>query len=199
MIELHGSFRSRTFRVLWLLEELGLDYMHHPTAPRSEALRAIYPLGKVPVLIENGALITDSTAILTYLSDKHQQFTFAAGSQARARQDALTHFVLDEFDACLWCAARHSFVLPSEKRVPAVKETLKWEFSRSQAEFVRRLGDGPFLMGETMTIADIIATHCGTWASAANFEITEPAFADYIAKMKTRAAWKRVAERAAKA
>ena len=198
MIELYGGPRTRAFRCLWLLEEMGVDYAHNETPPQSDALRAVYPNGKVPVLLEAGQIISDSTAILTYLSDKHNKFTFPAGTLDRARQDSLTQFLLDELDACLWTAARHSFILPQDIRVPAIKDSLKWEFARAQKELVRRLGDGPFLMGEQMTIADIIATHCGTWAAAAKFDISEPAFADYIARMKAREGWQAVARKAAK-
>ena len=58
-------------RVLWALEELGLEYIHHSAAPRSEQVRALNPLGKIPILVDGDAVLTDSTAILTYLADKH--------------------------------------------------------------------------------------------------------------------------------
>ena len=187
-----GTVRSRTFRVLWMLEELGVPYDHIAEGPRSETVRKLNPLGKVPVLIEGEEVIPDSVAIITYLADKHGQFTAPAGTLARAHQDAMTQFLCDEFDACLWSAARHSFILPEELRVPAIKEALRWEFARSQKELVRRMGDAPFVMGEAFTIADIMATHCGTWARNAKFEISEPKYEDYINRMTARPAWKRV-------
>ncbi len=190
-----GPVKSRTLRVLWLLEELGVDYDHQPASPGSPEVRALNPLGKVPVLQDNDHTFTDSTAIMTYLADKHGGLTFPAGSQERAIQDGHTGFLLDQFDACLWTAARHSFVLPEEKRVPAVKDSLKWEFERSQAQFAERLGDRSFLMGDTMTIPDIIAAHCGGWAVAANFPISEPIFRDYFTRLRSRPAFLRVMER----
>ena len=100
--------------------------------------------------------------------------------------------ILDEFDAILWTAARHSFVLPEEHRVPAIKESLQWEFARSQGALVARMAeDGPFLMGETMTIADILLAHCGGWAINAKFPITEPRLKDHIAMMRDRPAFHR--------
>jgi len=110
-------------------------------------------------------------------------------------QDGHTGFLLDQFDACLWTAARHSFVLPEEKRVPAIKDTLKWEFERSQKQIAERLGDRSFLMGDTMTIPDIIAAHCGGWAVAANFPISEPIFRDYFTRLRSRPAFLRAMER----
>jgi len=183
-----GGTRSRTLRVLWLLEEMAIPYQHQGAAPRSDDVLAHNPLGKIPVLLDGDHAFSDSTAILTYLADKHAKFTFPAGTPQRAIQDGHTGFLLDEFDACLWMAGRHSFVLPEEHRLPAIKDSLKWEFQRSQKQFATRLGDGPFLMGETMTIADIIAAHCGGWAANAKFPVTEPAFIDYLARVRSRPA-----------
>ncbi|MFN7131684.1 MAG: glutathione S-transferase family protein, partial [Myxococcales bacterium] len=97
------------------------------------------------MLIDDGVPVTDSTAILTYLADKHGALTHPAGTLDRARQDSLTQFLLDEFDAALWMAARHSFILPEELRLSAIKNSLKWEVARSQKTLVQRMGEGPFL------------------------------------------------------
>jgi glutathione S-transferase len=183
-----GGIRSRTLRVLWMLEELGEPYTHNAAAPRSDEVTALNPSGKVPVLLTDGAALTDSTAILTYLADKHGQLTYPAGTLNRARQDGITHFVLDEMDAVLWTASRHSFILPEEMRVPQIKDSLKWEFERSIDRLAQKLGDGPFLMGDTMTIADIIAAHCGSWAETAKFPLTNDAVNAYLDRMRARPA-----------
>lgn len=190
MYQVIGARASRTARVLWALEEMGLDYEFLQHNPRSDEVRELNPTGKVPVLRDGDAVLTDSSAIITYLADKHGMMTAPAGTIERARQDAMTFFLLDEFDACLWTAARNSFILPEEMRVPAIKATLKWEFTRAQAELVRRMPDAPFLMGEQMTIPDIIAGHCGSWARNASFEITEPVYDDYLDRMLARPGWK---------
>lgn len=190
-----GGVRTRAARVLWMLEELGQPYRHENAAPRSDIVRAANPAGKVPVLIDGDTAITDSTAIIQYLADRHGAFTHPAGTLARARQDSLTQFLLDEFDATLWMAARHSFILPEDKRMPAIKPVLHWEFAQSEKTLVARLGDGPFLTGDGMTVPDIIAAHCGIWAQSAKFPISEPRFADYLAMMRARLAWQRVLAR----
>jgi glutathione S-transferase len=196
MYQVIGSTRSRTLRVLWMLEELGLPFEHVPAPPQSPDVMAFNPAGKVPVLVVDGTPITDSTAILTFLADRHGRLTHPAGTLLRARQDSLTQFLLDEFDAALWMAARHSFVLPAELRHAAVKDSLKWEFARSQRTLVARMAeDGPFLMGEMMTVPDIILTHCGGWAAAAKFPIVEPRLHDYLARMRERPAFRRAAAR----
>lgn len=194
MYEVIGSTTSRAFRVIWMLEELGVEYKHSPEKPRSDAVLALNPSGKVPVLRDGDDVITDSTAIITYLADKHGALTNPCGTVARARQDALTHQILDELDAVLWTAARHSFILPVEQRVPAVKPSLKWEFDRN----VARIADcikGPFLMGDRMTIADIILTHCLNWAHGAKFTYEDVRLLSYAKAMRERDAFKRAKEK----
>lgn len=190
-----GTRSSRAFRVLWMLEELGLPFEHIAAEPRSDDVIPFNPAGKVPVLIADGTPIIDSTAILQYLADRHGQFTHAAGTLERARQDSLTQFLLDEFDAALWVAARHSFILPEEMRLSAIKDSLKWEFERSQKTLIDRFSEGPFLMGELMTVPDIILTHCGNWALAAKFPITQHRLTEYLAMMRDRPAFKRATKR----
>jgi glutathione S-transferase len=51
--------------------------------------------------------------------------------------------------------------------------------------------DGPYLMGETMTIADILLAHCGGWAINVKFPITEPRLREHIAMMRDRPAFHR--------
>ncbi len=195
MYQVIGTGKSRAFRVLWLLEELGERYEHIAVNPHSEGVTPFNPAGKVPVLIVDGTPITDSTAILTYLADRHGGLTHPAGSLDRARQDSLTQLVLDEFDAALWLAARHSFVLPEEMRLAAIKNTLRWEFERSQNTLVHRMAEKGFLMGERITVPDIILTHCLTWALNARFPITEHRLTDYLEAMRKRPAYQRAAAR----
>jgi glutathione S-transferase len=190
MYEVIGNVQSRAFRVMWMLEELGQDYTHAPEKPRSELVSSLNPSGKIPVFKDGDAVLTDSTAIITYLADKHGQFTHACGTIARARQDGLTHQILDEIDSVLWVAARHTFVLPEDKRVPQVKDSLRWEFDAHVARIADRL-EGPFLMGETMTVPDIVLTHCLNWAYAAKFTYEQENLLAYAKAMRGREAFRR--------
>lgn len=187
-----GSRPNRTFRVLWALEELGVEYDHKPFAVRSPEALEHSPTGKLPALICEGEVITDSAAIITFLADRHGGLTFPAGSVRRAQQDALLHRVNDEIDAVLWTAARHSFILPEAERVPAVKDSLKLEFTRSLDRLMEQI-DGPYLMGDTMTIPDIILAHCGGWAYNAKFPLENEAFKTYTNRLRERDAFKRAA------
>lgn len=188
--ELHGSPRSRSFRVLWMLEELGVDYRHYDTPPRSPEIVALNPLGKVPVLKVDDAVLTDSTAILTYLADRHGKFTFPAGTLERARQDAHTNFILDEVDSLLWTASKHTFGLPEEIRMPEIKESLREEFRTSCDRLAARI-EGPFIMGDQLTIPDFLAVHCLGWALVAKFPMERQDLKDYSKSLRAREAYRR--------
>lgn len=77
MITVHHLNNSRSQRVLWLLEELGLDYeivryqRDAKTMLAPPELRKVHPLGKSPVITEAGLTIAESGAIVEYLVDRH--------------------------------------------------------------------------------------------------------------------------------
>ena len=189
-----GATKSRAFRVMWMLEELGQPYDHIAAAPRSDEARAFNPSGKIPALRDGDTVLTDSMAIVTYLADKHGALTAPAGTAARARQDAMTFWLIDEFDAILWMAAKHSFVLPEEHRVPGIKDALKAEFSVSSAALADRL-DGPFLMGDRISIPDILACHCLNWAVGAGFPRVDDRLFAYGKSLRERPAFQAASAR----
>lgn len=189
MYKVIGNSKSRAFRVLWMLRELGQDYTHDPADARSETVKQHNSSGKIPVLLDGASVLTDSTAILTYLADKHGALTYPAGTLERARQDGWTQLILDELDANLWTAARHGFVLPPEHRVAEIKPSLKWEFTRSLDRIAERLGDGPFVMGDQMTVPDIILAHCLGWAMVAKYPPANERMVSYQAQMRSRPAF----------
>ena len=79
MITVHHLNNSRSQRVLWLLEELGLPYeiKHYQrdakTSLAPPELRQVHPLGKSPVITDGGLTVAESGAILEYLVDKYGQ------------------------------------------------------------------------------------------------------------------------------
>ncbi len=186
-----GKPMTRTFRVLWALEELEQPYELEDAAPQSAEIRKYNPAGKVPTLVVDGTTVTDSVAIITYLADKHGALTAPAGTLARARQDSVTNMLNDEMDALLWMAARHRFALPEEQRVPAINDSLRWEFARSVSSVEARLTD-EFIAGDSFSIADILLTHCLNWARGAKFEVESEALLAYGKRMRDRAAFQRV-------
>jgi glutathione S-transferase len=174
---------------MWMLEELGQDYEVLPAAPRSDDAKKYNPSGKVPSLVDGDDTLTDSVAIMQYLADKHGALTAPAGTPARARQDALLFWLIDEFDAMLWAAAKHSFIFPEAMRVPGVKESVKAEFARSAATLSKRL-EGPFLMGDEITVPDLLAVHCLNWSIGANFEPVDENLAAWATGLRKRDSFK---------
>ncbi len=186
-----GAAKSRAFRVMWMLEELGEAYEVIPAGPRSDEAKKYNPSGKVPALLDGDEVLTDSVAIMQYLADKHGRMTAPAGTPARARQDAMTLWLVDEFDAILWAAAKHSFVFPEEQRVPQIKDSLKAEFARAAGRLEGMI-KGDFLMGDEMTVPDILAVHCINWSIGAGFPKVEGPVADWASRMRERPAFKAV-------
>jgi glutathione S-transferase len=75
-LTIHGSARSRTMRVLWMVMELGLDFEHDPIAfddPRlkSPEFLALNPAGAIPTIDDDGFALPESLAINLYLAKKH--------------------------------------------------------------------------------------------------------------------------------
>ena len=76
MLTLHHAPNSRAGRIVWLLEELGLDYTlngmrFHPEDLKSDAHRARHPLGRIPVLEDGDIMLWESGAIVEYLIERH--------------------------------------------------------------------------------------------------------------------------------
>jgi len=76
MLKLHHAPNSRAGRIVWLLEELGLPYElnrleFHPRDLKSDAHRARHPLGRVPVLEDDGVVLYESGAIVEYIITRH--------------------------------------------------------------------------------------------------------------------------------
>lgn len=74
---LYGQGASRTFRCLWMLEELGIAFENIPVNPRNEETRAaeflqLNPNGHVPVLVDDGVTVWESLAINLHLAKKYQ-------------------------------------------------------------------------------------------------------------------------------
>lgn len=77
MIIVHHLNNSRSQRILWLLEELGLEYRieRYERDPKTmlapDALKRIHPLGKSPIVVDEGRTLTESGAIVDYLATKY--------------------------------------------------------------------------------------------------------------------------------
>lgn len=193
-LTLIGTKASRAMRVLWALEELGLDYAHVPARPHDAAVREVSPGGRIPALVADGEVLTDSVAIATFLADAHGALAHPAGTPARARQDALTLAALEMLDAPLWAYALNAFVLPEAERAPEAKPAARAAFARGAAAIATRI-EGPWAAGERFTVADIVIAHCAGWSRLAKMDPLPEPLADHMARARARPAFARAAER----
>jgi len=100
MITVHHLNNSRSQRVLWLLEELGLPYeikkyqRDAKTMLAPPELRAVHPLGKSPVITDDGLTVAESGAIIEYLLDRYGEGRLrpTAGTPERLRFTYWLHF-----------------------------------------------------------------------------------------------------------
>lgn len=189
MYKVIGSPKTRAFRVMWMLQELGESFALDPLPPRDAKLAAINPSLKVPVLQDGDDYIIDSVAIVQYLADKHGKMTFPAGTIQRAHQDSFTQFAVDDVELCLWVAAKHSFALPEEYRVPDVKRACRFDFDRAMKALSVRLGDKTFVMGDTFTVPDLLLGHCAGWAASIGWDVPDGNVKDYVTRVRARPAF----------
>jgi glutathione S-transferase len=99
MITVHYLEKSRAHRVLWLLEELGLEYdvktyRRNKDYRAPESLKAVHPLGKSPVIEDDGRIIAESGAITEYLVDAYggEALRPPAGTGERLRYTYWLHY-----------------------------------------------------------------------------------------------------------
>jgi glutathione S-transferase len=190
MYKVIGSPKTRAFRVIWMLHELGEPFEIEPLGPRDKALAAINPTLKVPVLQDGRDYVIDSVAICQYLADKHGKHTFAAGTIDRAHQDSFTQFSNDDVELSLWVAAKHTFALPEEYRVPDVKRACKFDFDRAMVALSERLDSKTYVMGDTFTVPDLLLGHCAGWAASMTWVPTQDNVVAYFKRVRERPAFK---------
>lgn len=189
-----GSPNTRALRVYWALEELFLTYDFISAEPHSTWAKATNLSGKVPSLrISGGGNITDSVAILNFLSGKHGDenslFTFPNGSTERALQDSITQFCCEEIDGPLSLYQRNSFYHPSSLQLPEIRSIANYEFSKGLSVLEKKISGKEFLLGEIFSVPDIICGHCAGWALSLGFSIPQAnEVSDYFKRVRRRKA-----------
>ena len=121
------------------------------------------------------------------------------GTAARAKYDQWCYFVLSELEQPLWTKGKHTFILPEDKRVPAIIETAKWEFGKALNILSRGLEGNRYILGDTFSAADILIGHTLTWAVTAKQPIEFQNVKDYAKLIQGREAVQRAVAREAAA
>lgn len=162
MLHLWHCENARSFRALWALEELGLDYELHmlPFPPRAhdKGYFAENPLGTIPLLVDGDTRMTESSAIAHYLAMKHGCGRFAVAPD-HAEYGAYLNW-LHHGEATLTfpqtLVLRYGFLEPPERRQPQVAEDYAAWFLGRLKLLDQALADGrEFLLADGFSMADI--------------------------------------------
>lgn len=158
MLIVHHLETSRSTRILWLLEELGLEYeLHrHPRVAglAPEQLKALHPLGKAPFIIDGDLVLAESSAILRYIDARYGNGRHSppAGTPDGAMHDQWLDFAEGSASFPILLALIGGFMggLPD-----AMAQFAATRSDAMLAYIADGIGDGPFLMGERLMLADI--------------------------------------------
>lgn len=214
MITVHHLENSRSQRILWLLEELGLPYevrryeRDRKTMLAPPALQAVHALGKSPVVTDDRVTVAESGAIVEYLVDTHGggRLRPVAGTEAHRRYVYWLHFAEGSamppllmqlvFDK-VRSAPMPFFVKPIAKGIAdKVTRSFIAPNIRSQLEFMEgELGDRPWFAGEDFTAADVQMSFPLEAASArGGLDRRYPQLVDWLARIHARPAYLRALE-----
>jgi len=215
MIKVHHLNNSRSQRVLWLLEELDvayevIRYERDPVtmlAPKS--LRAVHPLGKSPVITDDGRTIAESGAIIDYVIEYHGhgRLAPAPGTPERLRYTYWLHYA--EGSAMPPLLLKLVFQRLPKGRVPApLRPLVRMVAQRAQTSFIDpqvimhmnywedELGKSPWFAGAEFSAADIqMSFPAEAAASRFGLDARYPRLRSYLDRIHARPAYQRALAR----
>jgi len=165
VLTLHFAPNSRAGRIVWLLEELGLEYElnrmdFHPKDLKSDAHRARHPLGRVPVLDDGDIRMWESGAIVEYIVARHTD-----GALKPAVDSPLFPQYLQWFHYCegmvmppINTIVVQTVLLPPERRNKEALDQARRLLSRSLAPVNDALSGKDYLIGD-FSAADVMLGH----------------------------------------
>lgn len=192
MLKLYEFAPTRSIRVRWVLQELGLEFEAVTiNLMRGEHLRpeflAINPAGKLPVLVDGDLVLTESVAIALYLAEKHPEGKLLPDSLAeRGQVYRWLLFAATELEQPLWRISRHTAVYPEEKRIPADVPLAQSEFKAMAAVLEKHLEGRQFVVGEQVSVADLVLGYTLDWAQEVNLLGDCPNLRAYLDRLYAR-------------
>lgn len=154
-LKLYWAPRSRSFRILWLLEEIGAPYERvlvdiHKGEQSTDEYKKINPMAKVPALVDGDASIAESGAICTYLADRFPEAGLAPpiGDSKRGRYLQWLFYSSGGIEAAI-TQTFMKFEIPSM--------SAGWgDAERVWSVLEEAVQPGPWLQGDTFTAADVL-------------------------------------------
>ena len=202
MLKLYGAPPSRALRVLWAINELGLQCEIIPVdvsgerESRAPDFLRLNPVGKIPVLVDGDVVLNESAAIVLYLAEKHpHKGLIPADAKQRADAYRWIMFAVTELEQPLWRMARNGFVYPEAKRQPADIAIAREEFVAMAKVLDRHMEGREFVVGDRFGVADCVVAYVLDWASFNQLLDATPHLNAYLERMYARpAAPRRIAD-----
>lgn len=160
MLRIYGSAKSRAIRVLWMAGELGIAYEHKDWLPRSPEtrtpeFRALNPNGRVPVIDDDGFVLSESMAINFYLAKKHRSPLCPADATREALALQWSLWETDRLDRQIVNYVQHTKALPEAERKPQVAEAAWQEVVPALDVLETALAKSQWLLGAEFSVADL--------------------------------------------
>jgi glutathione S-transferase len=162
MIKLYHAPRTRSVRILWLLEELGLDYELETlefTRPTQSTYAQATPLGKLPVIEDGDVVICESGAIVEYILERYDaehRLAPRVGSPLRGRFLQWVHFAESTAYPPIGIAIWYTIYRPDSPAGPEAIADQKGRASEALDFLEEHLGEGPWVLGEAFSGADVM-------------------------------------------
>lgn len=191
-LKVFGVPPTRVLRVLWLLNELDVEYELVPTDPlsgetRSPEFRALNPTSKVPVLVDGDVVVTESAAIQLYLAEKFPERGWIPDDIAeRAQMYRWIFFLVTEIEQPLWRIARNTMIYPEERRVPDDVGNATRECRAMVAVLEKHMQGREYLVGNRLSVADFNAAYTIDWAREAGMLDDAPSLRAFVERMYAR-------------
>ncbi len=195
MIRLYHAPRTRSIRVLWLLEELGLPFelvtleYQPPATPFAQRT----PSGKFPTLQDGETVMFESGAIVEYLLECYGQSRLGprAGEPRRGVFLQWLHFAEATLMPPLIEILRHTLLKPDAERIPAVVADAKVRAAVTLDVLERALHDCEYVLGAEFSAADIMMGYGVQWAAVMGLLGDLPNLRAYNDRLSSRPALRR--------
>ncbi|HSN41491.1 MAG TPA: glutathione S-transferase family protein [Burkholderiales bacterium] len=160
MLRIYGSAKSRALRVLWMAGELGIPYEHKDWLPRSPETRtlefhALNPNYRVPVIDDDGFVLSESMAINFYLAKKHKSPLYPADLRHEALALQWSLWETDRLDRQIVTYCRHTKDLPQAERKPEVADAAWKEIMPAFDALEAALAKSAWLAGPAFSVGDL--------------------------------------------
>jgi len=146
MLKVYGYAKSRTFRTLWMLEELGLTYDHVDLSTQDGGTRTpeflrVNPAGHIPAIDDDGFKLSESMAINLYLAKKHGKL-YPANAQGEARALQWSFWAAHELDRQIVQWIVNTAILPVAERnaklALGAREEIEWPLQVLNGELAKQ-------------------------------------------------------------